>query len=209
MFEWYNAKICEDKCWEFEEKYSFTYSSILNALHSGFEDFCLACNVLAHYGYLPERKIKNLNYKEKNELVKIANKIAREKAGEIFTTLFDGIVEKKGEELWGGDEFYELFAYDLPPYYVRSCAKAAIYIMDMMNNPKTAKETLRISSMCCHTPYWDLYEENISEKNINRQNMIREKECKGWRRIAKDVYEQNFDDAYAFISECDNVRRIV
>lgn len=26
MSEWYNSKICEDKCWEFEEKYSFIHN---------------------------------------------------------------------------------------------------------------------------------------------------------------------------------------
>lgn len=208
MSDWYNSKICKDKCWEFEEEYSFTYSNIFNALHNGFEDFCLACNVLAHYGYLPERKIKNLNYKEEYELVKVANKIAREKVGENFSTLFDGIVQKSGQELWGGDEFYKLFAFDIPPYYVMSCTKAAIYIMDMMNNTKDVEKTLEISSMICHPPYWELYRENILDKNFTRQNKIREKECKGWRKIAKDLYEQNFEDAYIFISKCDKERKV-
>lgn len=209
MSDWYNSKICEDKCWEFDEKYSFNYVSIRCALQGNFYDFCLACNVLSHYGYLPERKTKDLNYKEKYELIKIANKVAREKAGETFSALFDGIVNKSGQELWGGDEFYKLFAYDIPPYYVMSCTKAAIYIMDMMEHPKTAKETLEISSMSCHVPYWELYRSSISDKNFQRQNMIREKECNGWRKIARAIYHQNFDEAYIFISECDKERKVI
>lgn len=203
MSEWYNSKICEDKCWEFDEKYSFNYSSILAALQSNFEDFCLACNVLSSYGYLPERKTKNLDYKGRSELIKVANRIAREKVGKTFSTLFDGIVKESNRELWGGDEFYKLFAYDIHPYYVMSCVKAAIYVMDMMKNTKSAEEIIEISSMVCCPPYWELYDENVFDKNFQNRNTIREKECNGWRMIAKYLYEQNFEDAYSFIHNCD------
>lgn len=206
MFDWYNGKICEDKCWEFEEKYSFSYNSILFALQNNFENFCLACNVLAYYGYLPERKTKNLSYEEKSSLVKIANKIAREKVGENFSTLFDGIVRKSCQELWDGDEFYKLFAYDIPPYYVMSCVKASVYMIDMIKNPKTIERTIEISSMVCNPPYWELYKSNTLDRDFNRQNEIREKECNGWRKIAENLYNRQFKEVYDFISKCDEER---
>lgn len=206
MSDWYNIKICEEKCWEFEEKFSFDYNSILTALQGNFKDFCLACNVLGHYGYLPKRKTENLTYREKRNLVDIANKIAREKVGETFSFIFDIIVKRSNQELWGGDEFYKLFAYDIPPYYVMSCVKATIYIMDMMKNPKDITTTLKICSMVNYPPYWELYEANIMDKNFIRQNQIRENECEGWRKIASCLYNQKFEEAHRFISKCDETK---
>lgn len=201
-FEWYNTKICKNKCKEFSEKYHFTYSAVFHALHGSFEDFCLACNALAYYGYLSEEENNRMSFDEKNQLVEIANKIAREKIGKNFSTLFDGVVKESGQELYGGDEFYKLFAYDIPPYYVMSCVKASIYIIDMMNDYIEASEAIKISKMCYHPPYWELYN-NYHNNDIMQQNIVREKECKGWQFIAKNLYEQNFETVYEFISKCD------
>jgi hypothetical protein len=195
--DWYNTYKVNAMIGKLEEKYGTDVDTLNNLLDNGsFEEFCLACNYIA--------KGRFESYENQSKLRSRANARVKEFMGAELATLFDSIVKKSKQELWGGDQLYELFGYDLVPFYVRSCMKSALYIYNMIHEGiRTPEAALQVATLVYDPPYWDITNEHMSDP-IEKRYQNREVECKTWNKIAECIALGEQTRAYEVLKEATN-----
>lgn len=198
---WYNREMHHKMYEKFITKHPETFEEVKTLLEGdNFEEFSLACNYLESLSYKGLDRIGG--YGSVGKLRGIANQRVRNLIGVDAATLFDMVVKKSKQELWGGDELYKLFSYDLPPYYVRRCIKSTLYVISTPMEHMTIEGCLKVADYIYHPPYWDVYNEDFSETEYERSK-VRKKECLAWRKIAEFLFHGNITGAYEFLKEND------
>lgn len=195
--DWYNICIERKMREEFTSRYGDSLNEVERLLNgNNFEDFCLACNYLNNsYG------VDTLQ--NRTRLIDMANAKVRERIGSSIAKLYDDIVSRSNQELWLGDELYKLFSYGIPPYYVMECIKSALYINECMTNGvNTIQDCINIANYVYHPPYHEIYHADF-ELDFKARNIIRERECKAWNKIAEFLFNGDATSAVAFLrQEC-------
>lgn len=177
-----------------------TFDGIKSLLEdTDLDKFRLACNYLTVCGYKSDVPIV---LRDQIELRKIANKQIRQRMPKDFVDLYDYIVTKSKQKLWGGDELYKLFAYECIPYYVRSCLKSAMSVSALMKQGvNTVDEIMLVSSLIQHPLYWELFDcpYNAPKCEIERIQLL---DRNAWGLIGKYLMEGKVADAFNHMQRC-------
>lgn len=201
--EWYNRYMHQKMYEKFIKEHDETVDEVEKLLKSNnFEDFCLACNYIEALSYKGVDRLGG--YDSVNKVRKLANRRVRDLIGIDAANLFDRIVKESKQELWGGDELYKLFSYDLPPYYVRRCIKSMLCVISTPMMCMTVDDCLKVANYIYYPPYWDIYYEDYSTDDFSRKEICK-KECNAWHKIAKFLFEGKINEAYEFLKK-ENVR---
>ena len=165
-------------------------------------DFREACNAVSCLSYLRYEAF-DLDSKKTTFLKNVANLSARFALGGEFSAIFDKVVAWSKQELWGGDELYKLFDFDIAPYYVKSCIKSAVWLTHRMKEPiNTLEDVNKIYRTIHHPPYWDIGD----DKDIERDLFLTREE-KLWDSVVEMLYRNSYEEAYEFIGDVSKGRR--
>ena len=210
---WYNTKMAQAKVIEFNEKFNeFNKETLLETIKScDFKTFRLICNALEHKGFESFSTIfKDIPYAEEKIIRDALNNRVNEIFGE-YAKLYDKLMESQRHELWGGDERYKLFGYDLPPYADRQVIKSLVkMVCEYLNKPLTIDNISGIASLYNHGLYWELvpgipfgeYRDwETNDKHFAAQNNNRQSECEAWYTFMHHIYNGDYKKAYAIMKK--------
>ena len=169
-----------------------TVENIEKGLKStNFKDFYDACNIIR---YAEGGKTDYVTLKSMRDL---ANKMVREHLGDL-DKLYDAIVKRSKQELWGGDELYALFESTNVPTYVAKCIMSMLYVNEYMQKGiKTVDDCIAVADYIYHPPI-SIYKLSITGDPYEFGDKA-EKERKAWHKIAEFIFNGDFHSAYELI----------
>lgn len=165
---------------------------IMECCNGNFHDFRKAVDA-----------IKFLNYKRLGISTEVyfsmktyIRNYARQVVDHEWVSLFDEIVDKSKEELWNGDQFFELFGTEDSPHYVRSCTLSALRIYCILKSGRNDIEVFKAFSQSYYHPeYWDLFEEcDIFSPELQKPT------AEFWDEIAEKIWNGDFLSEMKFMS---------
>lgn len=173
----------------FRDYYNENAETIQSLLVGTHKEFCLACCYLSE-GPAWLEKTKKVSYQDRQELIREANLIIREKAPKDFTELYDYYLDEIMEKRLS-DELYRMFSCVIVPPNTGKIVKSVISLQYLIGMHFSA-ENLKTMDMLLH--------HGLSSRLLDNgfSNEALKEEARAWNHLGKCIITEN-SDAYGFM----------